>query len=31
MENGYFTEFIVLAAIVGGIAAFMVAKKLRDD
>jgi hypothetical protein len=31
MDNGYFTEFIVLAAIVGGIAAFMVAKKLRDD
>jgi hypothetical protein len=31
MDNGYFTEFIVLAAIVGGIAAFMVAKRLRDD
>jgi len=31
MDNGYFTEFVVLAAIVGGIAAFMVAKRLRDD
>ena len=26
MENGYFTEFIILAAIVGGIAAFMIVK-----
>ena len=31
MDNGYFIEFIVLAAIVGGIAAFMIAKRLRDD
>jgi hypothetical protein len=31
MDGGYFTEFIILAAIVGGIAAFMVAKRLRDD
>jgi hypothetical protein len=31
MDNGYFTEFIILAAIVGGIAVFMVAKRLRDD
>ena len=31
MENGYFTELIILAAIVGGIAAFMIVKRLRDD
>ena len=31
MDGGYFTEFIVLAAIVGGIAAFMIIKRLRDD
>ena len=31
MENGYFTELIILAAIGGGIAAFMIVKRLRDD
>jgi len=31
MDNGYFTEFIVLAAIIGGIAAYMIVKRLRDD
>ena len=31
MDNGYFTEFIILAAIVGGLTAFMILKRLRDD
>lgn len=31
MDSGYFTEFIVLAAIVGGITAFMIVKRLRDE
>jgi hypothetical protein len=31
MDVGYFTEFIILAAIVGGITAFMIVKRLRDD
>jgi len=31
MDNGYFTEFIVLAVIIGGIAAYMIVKRLRDD
>jgi hypothetical protein len=31
MENGYFAEFILLAAIVGGILAFLIVKRLREE
>jgi hypothetical protein len=31
MDDGFFTEFIVLAAIVGGLAAFMLVRRLREE
>ncbi len=30
MDGGYFTEFIILAAIVGGITAFMIVKPQKN-
>jgi hypothetical protein len=31
MENGYFAEFILLAAVVGGIIAFLIVRRLREE
>jgi len=31
MDNGYFAEFILLAAIVGGILAFLIIRRLREE
>jgi len=31
MENGYFAEFILLAAVVGGIVAFLFIRRLREE
>jgi hypothetical protein len=31
MDNGYFAEFILLAAIVGGILAFLLIRRLREE
>ena len=31
MDDGFFTEFIVLAVIVGGLAAFMLVRRLREE
>ena len=31
MDDGFFTEFIILAVIVGGLAAFMLVRRLREE
>jgi hypothetical protein len=31
MENGYFAEFILLVAVVGGIIAFLIVRRLREE
>jgi len=31
MENGYFAEFILLAAVVGGIITFLFVRRLREE